>query len=77
MDANALGKWIAVVGLGIVVLGLTIWLIGKAGLPLGRLPGDIVIRGQRWSFYFPVVSGIVISIVLTVILNVVLRLFRH
>lgn len=77
MDSSTLGKWLLVVGLGIAGLGLAIWLVGKAGLPLGRLPGDIVVRGERWSFYFPVVTGILISIVLTVILNVVLRLFRH
>jgi dCTP deaminase len=39
----------------------------KLGVPLGRLPGDIVIRGERSSFYFPIVTCIVVSVVLTLI----------
>ena len=39
------------------------------GVPLGRLPGDIVIRRGNVSFYFPLVTSIVLSILLTLILS--------
>jgi hypothetical protein len=43
------------------------------GLPLGRLPGDIVVQRGRGTFYFPVVTSIVVSVVLTLLLS----LFRR
>jgi hypothetical protein len=55
---------------------LVLVLLGKTGLPLGRLPGDIVYRGKNTVFYFPVVTSIVLSIVLSVVLYVVSRLRR-
>ncbi len=59
----------AVIGLGVVlvVIGGAILLIGRAGIPLGRLPGDITYRGKNTTFYFPIVTCIVISVVLSVI----------
>ncbi len=39
------------------------------GLPLGRLPGDVRVRGEGWAFYFPIVTCIVVSIVLSVLTN--------
>jgi hypothetical protein len=76
MDLSTLGKWIVISGLGLIVVGLLIWLAGKSGLPFGNLPGDISVDRPGFSFRFPVVSGIVISIVLTLILNIVLWFFR-
>ncbi len=63
------GKWILIFGVVLVVVGAVIWLVESLGLPLGRLPGDIRMRGEGWSFYFPVVTCIVVSIVLMVLLN--------
>ena len=40
---------------------------------LGRLPGDIHLRGKNWSFSFPIVTCIVISVVLTLLLNLFSR----
>jgi hypothetical protein len=51
--------------------------VESLSLPLGRLPGDVRIRGEGWSFYFPVVTCIVISIVLTVLLNLVFWFSRR
>ncbi|MEA3366103.1 MAG: DUF2905 domain-containing protein [Candidatus Hydrogenedentes bacterium] len=75
MDAASVGKWIVFVGLGLVVVGGAVWLLAKAGVPLGRLPGDIHIEGDRSSFHFPIVTCIVVSIVLTIILNIVFKLW--
>jgi len=54
-------------GVVLVVIGGAILLIGRAGIPLGRLPGDISYRGKNTTFYFPIVTCIVISVVLSLI----------
>ncbi len=62
------GKILIVVGLSIALLGGVIWLTDKAGLPLGRLPGDIRIERPNFKFYFPLATCILVSVVLTVIM---------
>jgi hypothetical protein len=42
-----------------------------------RVPGDIRVRGEGWSFSFPIVTSIVVSIVLTILLSLILRIFRR
>jgi hypothetical protein len=56
------------IGLGLLVLvvGLLWPVLGKIGL--GRLPGDIVIEREGGSFYFPIVTCLIISAVLSVVL---------
>ena len=76
MDATTLGKIIIAIGLTIAATGAAVWLFGKTGLPFGQLPGDIRIERERSSFYFPIVTCIVLSLVLTVIVNIALRFFR-
>ena len=76
-DATTIGKWIVLIGLGLTVLGGLVWLAGRLGLPLGRLPGDINIQNGNFSFYFPCASSILISLLLTVLLNVAVRLLRR
>jgi hypothetical protein len=76
-DTTTLGKWIILVGLGLALVGGVIWLIGKTGLPLGRLPGDIRIERDGFSFYFPLATFILISIGLTILLNLLARLFKR
>jgi hypothetical protein len=72
-----LGRWIVIFGVVLVVVGAVIWLVESLGFPLGRVPGDIRMRGEGWSFSFPVVTCIIASIVLTVLLNVVVWLMRR
>jgi len=76
-DATTIGKWIILIGLGLAVLGGLVWLAGRLGLPLGRLPGDINVQNGNFTFFFPCASLIIVSIVLTIFLNVVLRLIRR
>ena len=54
-------------GLAMVAAGLLWMLMSKLGL--GRLPGDVVVQKKNYTFYFPVVTSIVVSIVLSVLLN--------
>jgi hypothetical protein len=59
------GRLLIVVGLIIAGLGVLVSL----GVPLGRLPGDITVRRGSFSFYFPVVSCLVVSVLLTLVLS--------
>jgi hypothetical protein len=63
------GRLLVYLGLGIAALGLLI----LAGVPFGKLPGDIMVRRGNFSFYFPLATSIVVSILLTLILS----LFRR
>jgi hypothetical protein len=64
------------VGLGalLVVIGLVVMVAGKFGLPLGRLPGDVVYRGKNTTFYFPLATSILVSVVLSVVVWLVGKL---
>jgi DUF2905 family protein len=64
-----MGKLLLIVGLLIAGMGLLM----MAGIPFGRLPGDIVIRRGSGTFYFPLVTSIVLSIILTLLLSVLRR----
>ena len=77
MDLSSLGKIIIALGVALVVIGGLVWLLGRSGLPLGRLPGDIRIEGEKVSCYAPIVTMIILSVVLTVVLNVVIRLLNR
>jgi len=77
MDFSNIGKWIIVAGLIVTLVGGVFWLIGKTGLPLGRLPGDIHIERGGSSFYFPLATSIVLSLFLTLVINIILRLFKR
>jgi len=66
-----LGKLLLVAGLLLVVAGLLLSYGGKLPFRLGRLPGDIHYSGRHGSFYFPVVTCIVLSLALTLILWIV------
>jgi hypothetical protein len=60
------GRWLIIAGVLLVVLGLAWPLVTKLGL--GRLPGDIHIERDGFSFYFPIVTGLVISVVISLVL---------
>jgi hypothetical protein len=60
-----ISRFLIVLGLVILAVGLAWPLLGKLGL--GHLPGDIAIRRDNFSFYFPVVTCILISLVLSLV----------
>jgi hypothetical protein len=62
-----LGKTLIVIGLIIVVLGVIIAFVGKVPW-IGKLPGDIYVKRENFTFYFPLATSIIISIVLSLIL---------
>ena len=63
----ALGKTLIYLGLVLVVIGVILTLAGK--LPwLGRLPGDISIERDNFSFYFPLATSILVSVIISLVL---------
>jgi len=73
--ARELGKWLILGGLILAVIGGLFFVDGRLPFRLGRLPGDIAIEGKRGSFYFPIVTCILLSVVLTFVMWLV-SLFR-
>jgi hypothetical protein len=70
------GRLLVMLGVALVVIGGIAMLLGRTGLPLGRLPGDFLYRGKNSAFYFPLASSILISVVLSVVLYLIGRLRR-
>lgn len=71
-----MGKLLMVVGAVLFLLGALIALGGRAHLPIGPLPGDLVYRGKSTTVYFPLVTSIVLSVVLSFILWLLARIGR-
>jgi ribose/xylose/arabinose/galactoside ABC-type transport system permease subunit len=63
---NELGKLMVVMGLLIAALGAALW-AGKGGW-LGHLPGDVHYSKGNFSFYFPIVTCVLLSLLLTLLL---------
>ena len=68
---EGLGKILLIAGGVIVVIGL-LMIFGQHIPFFGKLPGDIFIKKDNFSFYFPIVTFLIISIILTVIINLIL-----
>lgn len=71
-----LGRTLVMIGGLLLAVGLLLILAGKVNLPIGRLPGDVVLRGKNTTFYFPLMTSIVLSVILTLVLWIVNRM-RH
>ena len=71
-----IGRYLMLGGIALFFLGGGIYFAAKFGIPLGRLPGDIRIEREGFSFYFPLTSSIIISILLTIFLNLIARFWK-
>jgi hypothetical protein len=69
---GGLGKVLIVMGIVLLVVGILLAL-GPRIPWLGRLPGDILIRREHFSFYFPLTTSIVISVVVSLLLWLITR----
>ncbi len=69
---DSLGKMLILFGVVLALLGGLLLVAGKIPY-LGRLPGDIVIRRENWSVYFPLTTSILISILLTLLFSLFSR----
>jgi len=73
-DFQGLGKGLIIGGIIFIIIGLILLFSDKIPL-LGKLPGDIAIKGKNWSFYFPLATSILLSILISFILFVIRKLF--
>jgi hypothetical protein len=63
-------------GILFIAAGLVIIVLGRVGVPLGHLPGDITYRGKNVSVFAPIGTSILLSILLSLVLYVIARLMR-
>jgi len=70
---NDLGRALIALGGLIVLIGIVVLLAGRLHIPLGRLPGDVAWHSKSGnnSFYFPIVTCLVVSVLLTLIFWIV------
>ena len=69
------GKIIVIIGIIVIIVGLVIWLFGDKFNWFGNLPGDIKVKKENFSFYFPFVSMIILSIVISLIVWLIRKIF--
>jgi DUF2905 family protein len=71
-----IGKTLLVMGSALVGIGVLLLFGARLPYRIGRLPGDIVVQGRNGSFYFPVVTCIIVSLLFTLLMWI-LNLFRR
>ena len=71
-----LGRILVLLGIALVVIGGVVMLLGRTGLPLGRLPGDILYKGKNTTFYFQLATSILLSMVLSLQIYLISRFKR-
>lgn len=67
-----MGKLLIIGGALFIIIGVVLMFSDKIPF-LGRLPGDINIKRENFSFHFPIVTSLILSIILTIILNLIWR----
>jgi hypothetical protein len=66
-EFHQIGKLLIFAGIFILVLGI-VFIFGDKIPYIGRLPGDIIIKKKNFTFYFPIVTSIILSIIISFIL---------
>jgi hypothetical protein len=69
------GKWIMIAGLFILAIGLVVYFFGDKLHWIGRLPGDIRIEKENFSFYFPITTMILFSLIITIVVTIIKKIF--
>lgn len=73
----SLGRLLIFAGVALIAGGVTVILLERAHLPLGRLPGDLLWRGKNTTIYFPIVTCVLLSLIGTLILWLVNRRYER
>jgi hypothetical protein len=73
---NDLGRLLIGLGFVLLIAGGLLLLLGRTGVPLGRLPADIYYRGKNLYVYFPLGTSILLSIVLSLVFYLLSRFRR-
>ena len=74
MNSNT-GKYIIIIGVLIVLVGLLVYFFHDKLNWIGRLPGDIRIERENFRFYFPITTMIIVSLIVTLIIQLIKRIF--
>lgn len=67
-----IGRMLVIFGIVLALVGVVMMFADRIPF-LGRLPGDIVVRRKNFTFYFPLLTMIIVSVVLTILLNLFTR----
>jgi Protein of unknown function (DUF2905) len=73
---NDLGRLLIGLGLVLLIAGGLLLLLGRTGIPLGKLPGDISYRGKNLSVYFPLGTSVLLSVLLSLVFYLLSRFRR-
>jgi hypothetical protein len=73
---NDLGRLLVGLGFVLLIAGGLLILLGRTGLPIGRLPGDISYRGKNLNVYFPLGTSILVSVLLSLVFYLLSRFRR-
>jgi len=71
-----LARTLILAGLVLLIVGFSIYVIARTGLPVGRLPGDLRFERGNFTCLFSLATSVFLSIFLTILLNVLVRLIR-
>ena len=76
MDLVNIARILTVFGIVVLVTAGILYLISYFDIPLGNLPGDLVIKRDNFTCVIPLISSLVVSVVLTLLINLILSIFR-
>ena len=76
MPLSYLGRMFIGAGLVLIVIGAVFVFASRAGLPLGRLPGDVTYRGSRFTIFAPLGTSLLLSVLLSLLVYVIMRFRR-
>lgn len=67
------GKYILIIGIVVVIIGVLVYFFNDKLHWIGRLPGDIRVEKENFKFYFPITTMIIFSILITIVVRIVRR----
>lgn len=76
MPFSYLGRMFIGAGLVLIVIGAVFVFASRAGLPLGRLPGDVTYKGSRFTFFAPLGTSLLLSVLLSLLVYLIMRFRR-
>jgi hypothetical protein len=76
MDFIQIARLMALFGVVLLVAAGLLYLVSRLELPLGRLPGDLIIRREDFTCVIPLATSLILSLVLTLLFNLLVRLLN-
>ena len=71
-DLQTIGRWLIIAGVAVVIVGVTVWLVGRF-THLQNLPGTVKVEIPGLTCVIPLLGSIILSILLTIVINLLLR----